>query len=395
MKKLFKFLTLAMFFALFSSLSSNAATITVSAGTTLTVSSNYVSDEYIVYGTLVRSGDLQFGAPLTVKPGGKVNITGKISAYSRHIVVEVSGEITAASLAIQGASAAAPFYISGKVTVSGDATINGYLLVYPGGMFNATNIDFANPNNVIGGTVNASGWVKFNNIPNTMDCGQIYTKDFINASGGNPLTGTGYIKVTGSYTSINSLTNSSTIILDLPGGVVPAGQNKGAATLGTQRPCAATPLPVTFDAVNAFVSNNSLTVSWNTLNETNNNHFEIEVSKDGHNFTKIGEIKSAATNGNSATIIEYSFTHQLPARTIAGGLALILLAGGTMMYNRRKKYAMLSILSLAFLSVTFFSCSKSDYAIETSEDQNVFVRITQVDIDGKTASSKIVKALVK
>lgn len=392
MKKLFKFLSLAIVIALFSSLSSNAQ-ITVPAGTTVTVT-DWVSNEYIVYGTLKSNGNTGFGARLTVKNGGKVIIGGEFRAYGPQIKVEISGEIKANSLSVGGA-ATNPFIIHGKVTVSGDATINGYLELHPGGELNATNINFSNPNNLFAGIVKATGWVKFNNIPNTMDCGQIYTKDFINASGGNPLTGTGYIKVTGSYTSINSLTNSSTIILDLPGGVVPAGQNKGAATLGTQRPCAATPLPVTFDAVNAFVSNNSLTVSWNTLNETNNNHFEIEVSKDGHNFTKIGEIKSAATNGNSATIIEYSFTHQLPARTIAGGLALILLAGGTMMYNRRKKYAMLSILSLAFLSVTFFSCSKSDYAIETSEDQNVFVRITQVDIDGKTASSKIVKALVK
>ncbi len=393
MKKLFKFLSLAMFFAVFSSLSSNAATITVPAGATVTVP-NWVSDEYIVHGTLISNTSTGFGAALTVKPGGKVIINGKFSAYNPQITVEVGGEITATSLGVQG-SATYPFTIHGKVTISGDAIITGYLHLYPGGVLSATNINFSNPNNLIAGTVKASESVMFNNATNTMDCGLIYTKNFINVSGPNPLTGTGYIKVTGNFISGNALTTSSTIILDLPGGTVPSGQNKGAATLGTQRPCVATPLPVTFDAVNAFVTNNSLTVSWNTLNETNNNHFEIEVSKDGRNFTKIGEVKSAATNGNSASNIEYTFTHQLPAGAIAGGLAVILLAGGTMMYNRRKKYVMLSILSLAFLSVTLFSCSKSDYVIENSNDESVFVRIIQVDIDGKTASSKIVKALIK
>ena len=48
-------------------------------------------------------------------------------------------------------------------------------------------------------------------------------------------------------------------------------------------------LPVTFGDVNATVASGSLQVSWSTLTEINNSYFEVEASKDGNTFTKIGK----------------------------------------------------------------------------------------------------------
>ncbi|HKP31399.1 MAG TPA: T9SS type A sorting domain-containing protein [Chitinophagaceae bacterium] len=64
-------------------------------------------------------------------------------------------------------------------------------------------------------------------------------------------------------------------------------------------------LPVTF--VNFYVGhyNNDVRLNWATANETENNHFEIERSFDGANWTTIGMVLGAI---NSATTTSYSFT---------------------------------------------------------------------------------------
>jgi hypothetical protein len=65
-------------------------------------------------------------------------------------------------------------------------------------------------------------------------------------------------------------------------------------------------LPVNFASISVAKSNGSHTVSWQTLNETNNAGFEVQRSTDGSNFSKILFVASKAINGNSASSINYS-----------------------------------------------------------------------------------------
>jgi hypothetical protein len=64
-------------------------------------------------------------------------------------------------------------------------------------------------------------------------------------------------------------------------------------------------MPVTF--VNFFVAkeNDYYKISWSTASENNNNHFEVEKSIDGVNWTMIATIISA---GNTNSITNYSYT---------------------------------------------------------------------------------------
>lgn len=43
-------------------------------------------------------------------------------------------------------------------------------------------------------------------------------------------------------------------------------------------------LPVVFDAITASIKEDRITLSWNTLSETNNDHFLVQVSVDGTIF---------------------------------------------------------------------------------------------------------------
>ena len=65
-------------------------------------------------------------------------------------------------------------------------------------------------------------------------------------------------------------------------------------------------LPVKWLSVNGRNDNKNNIINWTVASEENNDHYIIEVSTTGNNFTKIGKIKGAGT-----TNIEqrYSFIH--------------------------------------------------------------------------------------
>lgn len=64
-------------------------------------------------------------------------------------------------------------------------------------------------------------------------------------------------------------------------------------------------LPLTWKSFTAKLQQESVLLTWETANEINNDHFEVEHSTDGINFSKIGEV----TAGNTI----YHFTHNDPA----------------------------------------------------------------------------------
>jgi len=68
-------------------------------------------------------------------------------------------------------------------------------------------------------------------------------------------------------------------------------------------------LPVTMLDFNTNTENKKVKLSWKTANESNNNRFEIERSKDGTSFVKLGEVPG---RGNSTTTQEYRFNDEQP-----------------------------------------------------------------------------------
>ena len=65
-------------------------------------------------------------------------------------------------------------------------------------------------------------------------------------------------------------------------------------------------LPVKFISYEAKARNNDVVVNWTTASEINNDHFEIEFSKNAVDFEKVGQVKGA---GNSTKVINYNFVH--------------------------------------------------------------------------------------
>lgn len=148
-------------------------------------------------------------------------------------------------------------------------------------------------------------------------------------------------------------------------------------------------MPVLWDAVNATISNEQLTVSWTTSSETNNDRFEVEASKNGSDFTKIATVASKAANGNSSTAISYTLTADVNGMVaIAGWGVLSFLA----MPIANKKLR--GIIVLCILSVILYSCSKNNTDQLNIGESKVYIRIAQVDKDGTKTYSKTVLAAI-
>lgn len=68
-------------------------------------------------------------------------------------------------------------------------------------------------------------------------------------------------------------------------------------------------LPVKLVDFSASATRKEVTLSWATLSEINNDHFSIERSADGINWSSIGTVNGA---GNSSTRKNYQYTDRMP-----------------------------------------------------------------------------------
>jgi hypothetical protein len=118
-------------------------------------------------------------------------------------------------------------------------------------------------------------------------------------------------------------------------------------------------------------------------------HFEIEASKDGKNFVKIGELKTKADGGNSTAEINYSFSKEVAGVSGLLGISFFALAIGFM---KRKKLSYLFIACGLFLLFAGAACNKKENPLQTEKDGKIFIRIKQIDTDGNYQYSKIVQA---
>ncbi|GAB3420560.1 BspA family leucine-rich repeat surface protein [Niabella aquatica] len=152
--------------------------------------------------------------------------------------------------------------------------------------------------------------------------------------------------------------------------------------------CDESSLPVHFGPVAAILKNNELLVRWSALSETSNNHFNIQVSRDGIDFTTIVTVPSKAPGGTTDQVTNYQQIIPLPISVLSG----ITIAFAVLGFGIKRKSRLYLLTSVVLFVCTLFACSRQDMAgIETNE--KLFVRIEQVDIDGTASYSKTVQAV--
>ncbi|MFD1630132.1 BspA family leucine-rich repeat surface protein [Pseudopedobacter beijingensis] len=140
-------------------------------------------------------------------------------------------------------------------------------------------------------------------------------------------------------------------------------------------------LPVTFVELKASLINDELLVQWQTISEQNNDKFIIQLSKDGENWQKVATVTTKAINGNSDEPIDYSYTIGSNDLQLASVPVLATIILAVLLFSRRKGL----FISMTLLFGMFFTgCNKSELTLKEKSD--FYLKITQIDKDGKTIS---------
>lgn len=285
-------------------------TITVPAGTTVNANISYGGGKLKVYGNLMLSGSSQINDSLLMGASAQMTVNGTLTT-DNDVVIGEDAQLTTNGFSPNVQNSDSINVRPGATfIVNGDATINaGHLRVSHDATFTVTNnLNLNNPNNYFRGTVNVNNTLVFASGPNAMDCpGQITVKNLTNNSGSPAIDGTGFIKVTGTFTSPNAFTASNTIVMDIAGG----SGNPGSATMGTTSPCS-TGLPVTIKYFDVQARNGKVVLDWTTGSEINNSGFIIENSTDGIQFRQLSFVATKAVNGSSSSSLSYEYADNNP-----------------------------------------------------------------------------------
>lgn len=151
-----------------------------------------------------------------------------------------------------------------------------------------------------------------------------------------------------------------------------------------------TPLPVVFKEVRAVLKNDILTVAFSTLEESNSDHFDIELSADGVHFKKMASIPSGHPSNTNEYITSVTLQDQATLLGVPLILMLILLSLG---FARKNKIICCSLLLLV-VSQLNISCKKNNPdSILTEKTAKWYVRVAQVDKDGTINYSKIIQVV--
>lgn len=167
----------------------------------------------------------------------------------------------------------------------------------------ATLLDATTGNKVASAVTDGSGRYFINNIPVPAT-----GSSFIVAFSDLPVNTVGYTikNAPGTTAANNSNANPATGRTDaftlLPG-QVDITIDAGIITDGGG------PLPVTFTSLSGVYTNGVSKLGWATLSEQNFSHFEVEYSKDGVAFNKLGNVSG---QGNSNSRVDYGFNHLQP-----------------------------------------------------------------------------------
>lgn len=153
-----------------------------------------------------------------------------------------------------------------------------------------------------------------------------------------------------------------------------------------------TVLPVVFGVAEAKVADGRLQVNWQTLKEENVSHFDIEASVDGKTFSTIGSVATQAAEGHSDKAISYTFSIEVPKLPAVLGLLGMAIVFA-IHFNIRKKTTSVIVVAIGILACVtpLYSCKKDQPELHTGITK-IYVRIAQVDTDGKKMYGKTIVA---
>ncbi|GAB3902135.1 hypothetical protein GCM10028803_28130 [Larkinella knui] len=184
--------------------------------------------------------------------------------------------------------------ILGTLSNPSNTSFNGArVIVENGGVLTMNSLDVNYALVVNGGTVNTTGLFRINGSGSVCmaNMGQIHTQYFQNNStnGTTALSTKGCISIAqpqnGQTNLNNTLTNSSNVLVCLPGSYTPS--NLGSATVTTNCTDCAAALPVAYAYFRAQPQQNGVRLEWQTANELNHSHFIVERSKNALDFVPI------------------------------------------------------------------------------------------------------------
>lgn len=151
-------------------------------------------------------------------------------------------------------------------------------------------------------------------------------------------------------------------------------------------------LSAKFGTISPVISDNALTVNFETLSETNVSYYSIMASTDGKSFKEVGTVKPKGEDGNSSVNQSYSFVKDLSGLAL-GGVGLAGLLAMSFGFKRRNKIGM-AVGILAISCAVFIGCNKNSSDVLHSSGK-LFIQIVEHSKDGSSTESKIVQTVVK
>ncbi|MCH5600632.1 hypothetical protein [Niabella ginsengisoli] len=150
-----------------------------------------------------------------------------------------------------------------------------------------------------------------------------------------------------------------------------------------------TPLPINFGEIQAVQQHGEMNIGWTTFKETNNDYFEVQLSRNGVRFETIKTVQSK--NGNSEMPQHYDTTISMSGTTILLGIPFLVIL---LFFSwRRKSWPSFLLAVMVISSVGTASCTKGEAGLQETENSQLFIRIKQVDKDGSQTYSKVVKVI--
>ncbi|RZF60355.1 BspA family leucine-rich repeat surface protein [Sphingobacterium corticibacterium] len=154
--------------------------------------------------------------------------------------------------------------------------------------------------------------------------------------------------------------------------------------------CDQTPV-VAFADISASIVNGDLLIQWKTESERNSDHFVVQISNNGETWHEVASVASKAENGDSNEVLEYQHTLNLDSLQLAGISVFIILLLTTLLFNRRNRIFIASMLCVGIFLST--GCTKKALLTQEIEREVLYIKITQIDKEGKANSDSDVIAV--
>lgn len=160
----------------------------------------------------------------------------------------------------------------------------------------------------------------------------------------------------------------------------------GPSALSSAGAVSSTPLPVVLAAFMATLNNDkTVDLKWNTQQEINAGHFEIERSADGNAWSTIGSI---AAKGNSNTVSAYSFTDNTPMAGVNYYRLRMVDLDGKYAYTEVKV-----IRTSVINNISFFPNPARDFVnVSVGQNSRTSLTIRLVSLSGQVLQEKNVPA---